>query len=43
LHAKSAFTRPFLWLISFLLKRAIARHLRQLRDLGQRQGRGNPS
>jgi hypothetical protein len=31
LHAKSAFTRPFLWLISFLLKRAIARHLRQMR------------
>ena len=37
LHATSAFARPFLWLISFLLKRAIARHLRQLRDLGQRQ------
>ena len=30
MHAKSAFTRPVLWLISFLLKRAIARHLRQM-------------
>jgi hypothetical protein len=38
LHAKSGFARPFLWLISFLLKRAIARHLRQMRDLGRRQG-----
>lgn len=43
LHAKSAFARPFLWLISFVLKRAIARHLRQLRDLGQRQGSDDPS
>jgi hypothetical protein len=32
LHAKTTFTRPVLWLISFLLKRAIARHLRQMRD-----------
>lgn len=30
LHAKSALTRPILWLISFLLKRAIARHLKQM-------------
>jgi hypothetical protein len=30
MHAKSALTRPALWLISFLLKRAIARHLRQM-------------
>jgi hypothetical protein len=30
MHAKSLFTRPVLWLISFLLKRAIARHLRQM-------------
>ena len=30
MHAKSAFTRPILWMISFLLKRAIARHLRQM-------------
>jgi hypothetical protein len=36
LHAKSAFARPFLWMISFLLKRAIARQLRQMRDLGKR-------
>ena len=43
LHSKSAFARPVLWLISFLLKRAIARHLRQLRDLGQPQGRNDPS
>jgi hypothetical protein len=33
LHARFAFARPFLWLISFLLKRAIARHLRQMRGL----------
>ena len=35
LHPKSGFTRPVLWLISLLLKRAIARHLREMRDLGQ--------
>ena len=35
LHPKSAFARPALWLISLLLRRAIARHLRQMRDLGQ--------
>jgi len=28
---KSALTRPLLWLISFLLKRAISRHLQQIR------------
>ena len=32
LHARSRVTRPLLWLISILLKRAIARHLRQMRD-----------
>lgn len=32
LHAKSAFARPFLWLVSFLLRRAIARQLRQMRN-----------
>ena len=32
LHAKSALTRPVLWLISILLKKAIARHLRQMRQ-----------
>ena len=30
MHPKSALTRPLLWLISFLLKRAIARHLEQM-------------
>jgi hypothetical protein len=30
MHPKSALTRPLLWLISFLLKRAIARHLQQM-------------
>jgi hypothetical protein len=32
MHAKSAFTRPVLWVISILLKKAIARHLRQMRQ-----------
>ena len=32
LHARSRVTRPLLWLISMLLKRAIVRHLRQVRD-----------
>ncbi len=32
LHARSALTRPFLWLISKLLKRAIDRHLRQMSE-----------
>jgi polyketide cyclase/dehydrase/lipid transport protein len=32
LTAKSSVTRPLLWLISILLKRAIASHLRQMRD-----------
>ena len=31
MHPKSAVTRPLLWLISFLLRRAIARHLEQMR------------
>jgi len=35
LHPKSGLARPVLWLIAFLLKRAIARHLRQMRDPGQ--------
>jgi len=30
MHPKSTLTRPVLWLVSFLLKRAIARHLDQL-------------
>jgi hypothetical protein len=32
LTATSSVTRPLLWLISILLKSAIARHLRQMRD-----------
>jgi len=31
MHPKSLLARPALWLISFLLKRAVARHLRQMR------------
>jgi hypothetical protein len=31
MHAKSALAWPVLWLMSLLLKRAIARHLRQMR------------
>jgi len=32
LHAKSVFSRPALWCISWLLKKAIARQLQQMRD-----------
>jgi hypothetical protein len=32
LHPQSGATRPLLWLISLLLKRAIARHLRQMKE-----------
>ena len=32
MHARSALTRPVLWLISNLLKRAIDRHLRQINE-----------
>ena len=32
MHPRSAWTRPALWLISILLERAIARHLRQMKD-----------
>ncbi len=31
-------TRPLLWLISLLLKRAVARHLRQMREDADRRG-----
>jgi hypothetical protein len=31
MQAKNALARPFLWLISVLLKKAITRHLRQMR------------
>ena len=34
LHPRSAATRPLLWLISVLLRRAIARHLRQMKAAG---------
>jgi hypothetical protein len=30
MHPKSALTRPLLWLIALLLRRAIARHLKQM-------------
>ena len=30
LHAKSILAWPFLWMISILLRRAIARHVRQM-------------
>ena len=36
LHPKSTATRPLLWLISLLLKRAIARHLRQMKAASTR-------
>ncbi len=32
LHARSMLTKPVLWLISFFLKRAIARHLSQMKQ-----------
>jgi Polyketide cyclase / dehydrase and lipid transport len=35
LYPKSAIAWPALWVISLLLRSAIARHLRQMRDLGQ--------
>lgn len=34
MQPKSALTKPLLWLISFLLKRAIALHLEQMRQEG---------
>lgn len=34
LHAQSALTRPILWLISLLLRKAIDQQLRQIRDGG---------
>lgn len=39
MYAKSAFTRPMLAFISIFLKRAIARHLRQMRDEAAAQSR----
>ena len=32
LYPRSAITRPLLWLISLLLRKAVARHLRQMSD-----------
>lgn len=43
MRPKSAGARPALWLISLLLRRAIARHLRQMRDLGQPTTRSHPA
>ena len=34
LHTKSVLTKLLLWLISFFLKRAIARHLREMKTSG---------
>lgn len=42
LHPRSRWTRPLLWLISFLFKPAINRHLRQLRDAELRSANVNP-
>jgi hypothetical protein len=42
MHAKSGLARPVLWLISFLLKRAIARHLRQMREKQHGSGDAAP-
>jgi hypothetical protein len=36
LHATSKVTRLILWVISILLKKAVARHLRQMRDSSNR-------
>ncbi len=38
LYPKSVLTRPAVWLISFLLRRAVARHLRQIKAAAQRAG-----
>jgi hypothetical protein len=35
LYPKSVLTRPAVWLISFLLRRAVARHLRQIKASAQ--------
>jgi hypothetical protein len=40
LHPKSLFALPALWLISFLLKRAVARHLSQMRGASGRPKEG---
>lgn len=38
LYPKSLLTRPAVWLISFLLRRAVARHLRQIKASAQQPG-----
>jgi hypothetical protein len=40
LHPKGTATRPMLWLISLLLRKAVARHLRQIREDAARHGHG---
>jgi hypothetical protein len=41
MHATAALTRPLLWVIVILLRKAIARHLQQMRDsLPAQIGRG---
>lgn len=42
MHPKSLLTRPVLWLISLLLKRAITRHLRQMKESRPRSGDAVP-
>jgi hypothetical protein len=42
MYPKFSLARPVLWLISLLLRRAIARHLRQLRETRQRSGDAVP-
>jgi hypothetical protein len=37
LHPKSYFARPALWLLSVLLRRAVARHLSQMRRASGQQ------
>lgn len=38
LYPKSVLTRPAVWLISLLLRRAVARHLRQMKVSAQQHG-----
>jgi hypothetical protein len=40
LHPRTRAARPFLWLISILLRRAIARHLRQMGEDAERRREG---
>ena len=38
LYPKSVLTRPAVWLISLPLRRAVARHLRQIKAAAQQHG-----